>query len=498
VSPARSTLLSVFIASCGLGASAAWAERVHRYAVAPAADLRSLQVTACFDGAAPRELSTEFLDAPAAFVSGRVRVERGAAIAPNGTDMALKGVPDDGCIEYVVNLAGGYARHDSSGRGTERFGRDVATRAGLWFWRPATLGPEEDIEVSFRMPDGMSVSAPWRPVSPAREVPTYRVGHGAYDRPATVAFGRFQEQLVEVPGATLRLAVLDGSPPADVGAMRAWIEDAARSLASVTGRFPVASPQILVMPGAPQPEPAPWAYVMRGGQPAALFRVNQRRPLHEYVEDWTAPHELSHFLLPYISLREGWLSEGMATYYQNVSRARSGALSPEEAWQRIHSGLTRGRALAQGDVTLAQATERLFRGSSSMRGGGYMRVYWSGAAMLLIADMRLRARSDNRESLDTVLAAFAECCLDPDAEWTARQVFEKLDALSGSDVFRTLYDRYVDSPSFPDIDEVYAQLGLVALGGKVELAATAPLVHVRDAIMAPGEYRTPGGPAAAR
>lgn len=473
------------IAACGLAAAPAWADRVHRYEVAPSADLRSLQVTACFAGAAPQQLVAEFLDAPAAFVSGRVRADKGAALSPNGPEMLLKGVPDDGCIEYVVNLAGGYARHDFSGKGAERFGRDVATRVGLWLWRPATLGPDEDIEVSFRMPDGMSVSAPWQPVVPPRDVPTYRVGRGPHDRPAAVAFGRFTEELVDVPGARLRLAVLDGNPPANDAAMRAWVEDAARSVAAVTGRFPVPSPQILVMPGAPAKEPTPWAYVQRGGQAAALFRVNQRRPLREYVEDWTAPHELSHFLLPYVNASDAWLSEGMASYYQNVARARSGALTPAEAWQRMHSSFKRGRDWAQKGATLAQATERMFRGD------GYMRVYWSGAAILLIADVRLRALSDNRQSLDTVLAAFDECCLDPEPEWTARQVFERFDAISGTDVFRTLYDRYVNSADFPDLDEVYAQLGLVALGGKVELAPAAPLLHVRDAIMAPGEYRTP-------
>lgn len=464
---------------------AAGAERIHRYEVSVDADIRAMQVKACFAGAVPSQLVAESLDAPAAFVEGKAVMERRQPISPNGTEMRLKDIGDNGCIQYSVTLAGGYTKMDLSGNTTKRVGRDVFTEVGLWFWRPAQLAADEDLEIAFRLPEGLSVSAPWRPVTVDSGIPTYRVGRAEYDRPSAVAIGRFKEIPVAVPGATLRLAVLDGTPPANLDAMRTWIEDAAMSVAAIHGRFPVPSPQVLVMPGARASEPTPWAYVLRGGQGAAHFFVNQRRPLRDYVDDWTAPHELSHLLLPYVTSNDAWLSEGMATYYQNVARARSGAITPEEAWQRMHAGFKRGRDGGAKGATLEQATARMFRD------GGYMRVYWSGAAMLMLGDIELRRRSDNRQSLDTVLGAFADCCLDPEPEWTARQVFEKFDELSGTDVFRTLYDAHVQSAAFPDLTDAYAQLGLEALGGKIVLKADAPLVGVRDAIMRRGSYATP-------
>jgi len=482
--PIRRGLVAAVASILGLPLFAS-AEHVHRYEISIDPDIRAMQVKACFAGPPPAQLVAESLDAPAAFVEGKAVMERRQPIAPNGTEMKLKDIAENGCIEYKVNLGGGYAKNDFSGNTTKRIGRDLFTEVGLWLWRPAQLGVDEDIEISFELPEGLSVSAPWRAVTPVRGRPTYRVGRAEYDRPSAVAFGRFQEIPVEVPGAVLRLAVLDGSPSADAEAMRAWIQDAAMSVASIHGRFPVPSPQILVMPGARAQEPTPWAYVLRGGQAAAHFFVNQRRPLRDYVEDWTAPHELSHLLLPYVSSSDAWLSEGMATYYQNVARARSGAITPEQAWQRMHAGFKRGREWAVKGTTLEQATARM------LRDGGYMRVYWSGAALLLLGDVELRRRSDNRQSLDTVLAAFADCCLDPDPEWTARKVFEKFDELSGMDVFATLLDTHVRSTSFPDLTEAYAQLGLEALGGKLALKAEAPLIGVRDAIMARGAYSTP-------
>lgn len=470
-----------------LAAGAAGAEeRVHRYRVSLDETLRSMSVRACFAGAVPEVLAVESYDATTAFVEGRMVVpETRKSIAPNGTEMSLKGLPENACIEYSVNLDRARSGHDHSGNTTRRVGKDLFTEVGVWFWRPSRLGTDENIHVTFDLPAGVSVSAPWRPAAPEDGRPTYRVGRGAYDRPSAVAFGRFREQAIEVPGASLRLAVLDGSPPADEPAMRAWIEDAARSVAAVYGRFPVPSPQVLVMPGARAAEPTPWAYVLRGGQAAAHFFVNQRRPLAEYVEDWTAPHELSHLFLPYVNSTDAWLSEGMATYYQNVVRARSGAITPAEAWQRMHSGFRRGIDKSQKDQSLALATERMFRE------GGYMRVYWHGTAILLAADVELRKRSGGAQSLDSVLERFGRCCLDPDVEWTARKVFARFDEISGTDIFTRLYEREVQSPRFMDLAPVYAELGLVALGGKVELRDDAPGAVIRDAIMARGPYTTP-------
>ena len=472
------------LALCSLTAHAE--ERLHRYTVTVDADLRTLDAVACFAGRAPDLLMAESFDASGAFVEARVRGSGGRALKANGVELPLRAVPTDGCIEYRVSVSGNQSRHDHSGNTTRRIGRDLFTEVGLWFWRPAQLGADEDIEISFRLPEGISVSAPWRPVPAVDGVPTYRVGRGAWDRPSAVAFGRFRERLLEVPGGSLRLAILDGTPPADADGVVRWLDDAARSVAAVYGRFPVPSPQVLVMPGARAAEPTPWAYVLRGGQASVHFFINQRRPLQEFVEDWTATHELSHLLLPYVQSSDAWLSEGMASYYQNVARARSGAISAADAWQRMHSGFRRAADWSSRGMNLAQATERMFRD------GGYMRVYWHGAAILFMADVELRERSGGIQSLDTVLEAFGRCCLDPDVEWTARRVFERFDALSGTDIFTTIFEREVRNPNFADLGPVYARLGLEALGGKLGMRSEAPLLSVRDAIMARGPYETPG------
>ena len=119
-----------------------------------------------------------------------------------------------------------------------------------------------------------------------------------------------------------------------------------------------------------------------------------------------------------------------------------------------------------------------------------MRVYWEGAAIMLLADQRLRARTQGSQSLDTALDALSRCCLSPEAGWRARDLFGKLDELTGTSVFAELYEQHVSSAQLPDLGEAYRLLGLrVTAEGDVVLIDDAPQRADRDAIMS-GAGRT--------
>jgi M61 glycyl aminopeptidase len=460
-----------------LSAVPAAAERLYKYTVAIDPELSTLSVRACFDGVAPPTLSAESLDATLALIDIRVEGSR-KSIQPSGS-VSLKSVPENGCVLYRVNVSQPIRQHDRTGDKIHHVGKDLLTSVGIWLWRPETLEADEDIEVTFVLPDGIAVSTPWRPVALSADRAVFRTGRSPYDWPASVAFGRFREREIRVGGARLRLTVLDAAPAADVEQIQAWIRDSAQMVADLYGRFPQSQAQIVVAPGARGNEPTPWAYVARGGSPAAHFFINQRRPINEFFEDWTAVHELSHLLLPYVNADDIWLSEGVATYYQNVLRARGGRMTASEAWQRLHAGFVRGMQSAPG-LTLAQATESMYRD------GTYMRVYWEGAALLLMADVRLRQMTIGKQSLDTALAALNDCCAATDRAWSARELFDKLDAVTGTGVFREIYDQHVASRNFPDLSQTYRALGVAIGAGGIELSTEPKQRRMRDAIMATG------------
>ncbi len=463
-----------FLLTVATASGAAQAERLHRYTVTINADLTEIDVKACFDGQAPARLVAESLDASVALL-GVWNDASGEKIAPSGY-IPLKSIAEDGCIRYQVDVSRPVKRHDRTGGKVRRVGRDVAVSVGLWLWRPEHFAKDEDVELVFQLPEAVSVSVPWRRVDGA-ERPTYRLGPTPADWPAWTAFGYFAVRKVEVAGAQLQVSILDGSPPVDQEKIVGWVSDAAAMVGRTYGRFPYPQAQVLVVPNARVREPTPWAYVTRGGGPAIHLVINQRRPIDEFYDDWTAAHEFSHLLLPFVTYTDAWLSEGLATYYQNVLRARAGRLSAQQAWSNLHAGFGRGQREAT-DLTLAEATRRMYRSRL------FMKVYWSGTAIMLMADLRLRQLSNGSQSLDSALAALNACCFESQREWPARELFAKLDELTKTTVFTELLTEHVDSERFPDLSAAYQQLGLIPYGPRgLRLISDAPSAQLRDAIM---------------
>jgi len=216
---------------------------------------------------------------------------------------------------------------------------------------------------------------------------------------------------------------------------------------------------------------APWDRIDRTQQ-----RVTYA--LRGRMADWVLVHELSHLLHPSIVNRDRWLSEGLASYYQNVLRARAGLLSDQWAWTELHAGFERGVRGTSPGRSLSEVSETMMRDHS------FMRVYWSGAAIALLADVELRRRSGGSKSLDTALAAFRDCCPPSDGRWSARELMRRLDQLTGETVFMDLYRENIDSDDFPDLQAVYRELGLHPMGATdLRVDPTAPGAAICRAIM---------------
>ena len=438
-----------------------------RYRVRFDDGLAKVRVEACFEGNAPRTLhrhqkSAQFTD--------WIRVSSRELQDPrSGSTLRLPSMTSDSCVEWQVDLTAAVDMNNR--RMALKTEGTLLSDANLWFWRD---DDRREIRVDVELPAGLSISAPWKSLQADKGQHSFRVSPTPASWSSRIAVGPFRIQRIRVGGTELRMAVIGKEEPGQDKLFRQWIQETARSVSSVTGRFPQPDAQILVVPAGPQREPVPWAHVLRGGGLAAEFFVDQTRSLDALRRDWTATHELSHMLLPYVASRDRWLSEGLASYYQNVLRARDGRLTEEEAWRKLESGFERGRRATHGG-SLAQATRSGW--------GTIMRVYWSGAAMMLKADSRLRALSGGGESLDTALEKLGDCCMDPGRRWRARDLLAELDRLTGYTVFSDLYNSHVSDDAFPDVEQTYAQLGIVPTRGGIMIEPNAPWEYIRISIM---------------
>jgi len=463
---------SVYAALAGfLVCAAAQAASPHRYEVGIDPSLERLSVRACFDGQAPLALVAQSDGARLYLESMRIG-ER--SLEPNGDEVMLGAAGENACVDYEVKLQPAQTAVQTGGAETRRVGRNMLTSIGDWLWRPRD--PQPDIEVRFRLPSGIEVSTPWRRSTGADGGPAFLAGPTPFNWPGVVAFGPFVPRDIPAPGAIVHVAILDA--PGQEARLEKWIENAARNVALLYGRFPVDSLQIVVAPTPRGRGPVPWAYVARGGGPAVHLFVNPSRPAEEFDRDWSLTHEMSHLFLPYVVSRDAWLFEGMPTYLQNVLMARGRAIGVDEAWQRMLAGFQRGELTAP-ELSLARASERI--GSS----GIYLRVYWAGAAMMLAADLQLRSQTDGKQSIDTALAGLRTCCGSEERRWSAQEVIARLDQVTGTTVFSDLVQAQFASSGYPDYRAVLERAGVKVGGTQILLDASAPWAQERDALMGP-------------
>ena len=252
--------------------------------------------------------------------------------------------------------------------------------------------------------------------------------------------------MIEAPGAVLSVEFATEVDASTSREIIAWLDHVADQVSQPYGRFPIQSPRIVVIPTRTDPwggnSPVPFGRVTRRGGETIELYVDVDRPIEDMYADWTATHEFSHLLLPRISWRQRWISEGFASYYQNVLMSRAGRYTTAQGIRKLTEGFGRGRN-SRPELSPNDAAEE------GVRHARY-KIYWSGAAIALLADIRLRERSGGAEWLDTVLGRFQRCCLPSQRRWSGTELFRRFDSLLDEPVFMPLYREYADTPGFPD------------------------------------------------
>lgn len=386
------------------------------------------RLQACSDVVAPRvQLRSE---GGGRYLLAAVR-RSGAPLQQRGDHIEAHDWQAGECLDLRIDVRAA-GRADRYGLGY-REGRFLRLSPLRWLWRPQQL--DADSRLRLRLPAGWNASLPWTPQADG----SVRLGATPGDWPAVAAFGRFTEQAVALPGGTLRVARLPlAAGEADT---RRWLAAVADDLLHAYGRLPLDDAQVLVVPLPGVRSPVPWGQVTRGGGSAVHLFVGADAGYAGWRADWTATHEFAHLLHPFMGDAGRWLGEGLASYYQNVLRARSGALSADEALARLRAGFERGRRATPADApTLAHASRMRERGST-------MRVYWAGAAFWLEADVALRRQGD---SLDRVLDRFAALHLPTERRWTPEAFIDALQQLAPDADWQQRYATFASARQFPD------------------------------------------------
>jgi len=455
-----------------LGASAAMAQDAPNYSLQLAEDGSSTDVRLCMSQ--PHDAIVFAADSRDAmkFVANVARTS-GQSVEKSADGWSAKNWRANECLTYRVDLDAIGASHDTDVG--FQLGDDRVAAPQLLMLRPDAQG-DALAEATVSLPDGWNVSAPWEQLSRDGKSIHFRIANTPANWSSNVAFGHFKEERMPLPGGVLRVSVLHGADDEQRKKLHDWLSRVTKAILSAYGRLPLPDVQVLVLPMTSHHRAVMFGQSIRGEGNALELLVDPSRPLSEFDDDWVAVHELSHLMHPYLGDRGSWLSEGLATYYQNVLRARAGLLTPVQAWDRLKEGFEDQR---DSYSTPLQESAQDMHATHDFR-----RIYWSGAAFWMTVDTDLRRDSGGKLTLDLALSRFRDCCLPAYKRWQPDDFVAKLDALLGTHTVTSRYREFADMRHFPDWKKVYSALGIRDAGGHLHFD-DAPDAALRDAIMAP-------------
>ncbi|MBV1877461.1 MAG: hypothetical protein KUG79_07460 [Pseudomonadales bacterium] len=259
--------------------------------------------------------------------------------------------------------------------------------------------------------------------------------------------------------------------------LRNWLVHAANTTSLIGGQFPRQQANINLYRYDNTRQAVPWAHTVRHTRVQGVtFYVNPAMALESFISDWTAVHEFSHLFIPYPGRDDLWISEGFASYYQNILMARAGTLSDTQAWQKLVDGFKRGSNDSNSDLTLTELSTQI------RSRGGFMRVYWSGALYFLQAEILLQ---QNNQSLNAVVDQFSQCCQQEHKRWNGQKLALAFDKIANTQVFTPLFNRYGQQRKMPDYWPILADIGILPgkKGNAIQFSADSRLTQRRNKII---------------
>jgi len=252
-----------------------------------------------------------------------------------------------------------------------------------------------------------------------------------------------------------------------------WLRRTAEEVRTVRRPFPHPRVTVLIQPVPGSKTADVFGMVMWSAPPSIALLVGQDAEPSSFAKDWVALHELAHLIHPAFLPRTRWITEGLATYYTEVARARSGRLTPEQAWRELIDGFELGKSQASGRTMQEMINENAPPG-----------IYWVGAFFALRLDVELRRATGNQRGLEHVLELLAT----QGTTTTLKAYSDAVDAVAGRPLFEALLAQELRVSAFAGLGALLEELGVTSVpgGAKLGRARDSQLREALDGLRAPG------------
>jgi hypothetical protein len=251
--------------------------------------------------------------------------------------------------------------------------------------------------------------------------------------------------------------------------VKRWVDKSAAAVSTYYGKFPV--PKLNVIISSSDGRGVDGGRSEPGDPPLIKTTVGLQSSEQDLLtDDWVLVHEMIHQAIPFVERKHFWVAEGLAVYVESIARVQAGHIPENQIWRDFLRQMPRG---LKGDSD---------KGLEETRDHG--RVYWGGAVFFLIADIRIREKTENRIGLQHALRGI-NSKMDFRSESDVAQIFKTGDAATGHHVLMDLFQEMGMKPGMPDLDALWRSLGVSLQDKAIVFDNSAPRASFRHAIVRP-------------
>jgi hypothetical protein len=276
-----------------------------------------------------------------------------------------------------------------------------------------------------------------------------------------------KSMIIEQGSAKIETSVGDGAFNVSDADLRTWIHNAADSVATYYGRFPLDRVDLRISPGGRAGVGHGMTWPDHGGG-LIKIRVGSDTTAHDFADDWMLTHEMTHLAFPSMPDEHHWIEEGIATYIEPIARVRAHHLDENEMWfelvRDLHQGLPR-----EGE----QGLDRTHT---------WANTYWGGALFCFVSDVEIHRATHNAKGLDDALRAILNAGGNINEDWTLARALQTGDRGTGTHVLEDDYADMGNQYHMVDLDAMWRELGVARDGDHVVFNDSASMAATRHAI----------------
>lgn len=192
-------------------------------------------------------------------------------------------------------------------------------------------------------------------------------------------------------------------------------------------------------------EPVPWAQTVRSNDQGVNFHIDPDFTLEEFLNDWTAPHEISHLSIPFLGPENMWFAEGYATYMQGQILIAMKEFSKEQIEDKFQSKLRKAIPYYQSNSPFIEVADSLRRSHH------YPEMYWG--SVTFFDNLNQHLLESKGKSLIELLQEYQKCCRLKDKNLD--ELINSFDELSGDSYSKKLLRSYQKEPARNVMPKIY-------------------------------------------